>query len=92
MRRAAISVSGNIAEGYERQYRKEYIQFLMIAKGSLAELETYLLFSRDLGYLTEDGYKEIELNRQELGLLMRSLIGSLRERPNDPTSVCAHRP
>lgn len=78
MRRASLSISGNIAEGYERQHRREYVQFLAIARGSLGELETYVLFSRDLGYLNEEGYGEIEGRRREVSLLLRALIGSLR--------------
>lgn len=78
IQRAAISISANIAEGYERQHRKEYIQFLMIAKGSLGEVETYLMLSRDLGYLTEDQYNELDGQRQEIGKLLRGLINSLR--------------
>lgn len=78
MQRAAISVSANIAEGYERQYRKEYIQFLMIAKGSLGELETYLMFSKDLSYIGEEKYNELDGQRQEIGRLLRGLINSLK--------------
>lgn len=48
IRRAYLSVVANIAEGYERQHRKEDIQFLTAAKGSLGEVEAYLLFSKDL--------------------------------------------
>ena len=77
IRRAAISVSANIAEGYERQHRKEYIQFLMIAKGSLGEVETYLLFSKDLGYLTAEKYKAVNSKRQEVARLLKGLIRSL---------------
>ena len=78
MQRAAISISANIAEGYERQYRKEYIQFLMIAKGSLGELETYLMFSKDLLYIDENKYIELNGQRQEVGRLLRGLINSLK--------------
>lgn len=77
IRRAAISISANIAEGYERNYRKEYIQFLMIAKGSLGEVETYLLFSKDLGYITSDEYSKIDIKRIETSKLLKGLIKSL---------------
>ena len=51
MRRAAVSIPSNLAEGAARTGRKEFAQFLSIAKGSLSELETQLLISADLGYL-----------------------------------------
>lgn len=50
MRRAAVSVPSNIAEGQARQGTREYLQFLSHAGGSLAELETQLLLSEDLGF------------------------------------------
>ena len=77
IRRAAISISANIAEGYERNHRKEYLQFLMIARSSLGELETYLMFSKDLGYLNSEKFENLELKRQEVGKLLRGLINSL---------------
>jgi four helix bundle protein len=77
IQRAAISISANIAEGYERQYRKEYIQFLMIARGSLGEVETYLMFAKDLGYVAEEKFKELDGQRQEVSKLLRGLINSL---------------
>lgn len=51
MRRAAVSIPSNLAEGAARTGRKEFAQFLSIAKGSLSELETQLLISVELGYL-----------------------------------------
>lgn len=69
IQRAAVSISANVAEGYERQYRKEYIQFLMIAKGSLGEVETYLMFARDLGYIDNEKYLQLDEYRKETGRL-----------------------
>lgn len=77
IRRAAISISANIAEGSERQYKKEFVQFLSIARGSLAEVETYLILSKDLGYLNEKGFSELEEQRKEVGRLLRGLYKSL---------------
>ncbi|MBN1493161.1 MAG: four helix bundle protein [Candidatus Omnitrophica bacterium] len=77
MRRASLSMSANIAEGYERQHRKEYVQFLTIAKGSLGEIETFLLFSKDLGYITNAEYLKIEEARKEVARLLSGLIKSL---------------
>jgi four helix bundle protein len=54
LRRAAVSVAANIAEGHGRNTKGEYIQFLGIAKGSLAELETLLILSKELEYLNDE--------------------------------------
>jgi len=77
IRRAGVSISANIAEGYERQHRKEYIQFLSVAKGSLGEVETYLMYAKDLGYMPEVLYQSMETKRQEIGKMLRGLIRSL---------------
>ena len=55
MRRAAVSVPSNLAEGAARTSRKEFSQFISIAKGSLSELETQLLIAADLQYIDREG-------------------------------------
>ena len=57
MRRAAVSIPSNLAEGAARTGQKEFAQFLSIAKGSLSELETQLLISAELGYLDQKLYR-----------------------------------
>ena len=54
LRRAAVSVPSNVAEGAARISKREFAQFLSVARGSLAEVETQILIAKDLGYLTED--------------------------------------
>lgn len=54
MRRSAISIPSNIAEGFKRSHNKEYKQFLHITLGSLAELETQLIIAKELGFIEEN--------------------------------------
>ena len=54
MRRAAVSVPSNLAEGAARSSKREFAQFISISKGSLSELETQMLIAADLGYLSAD--------------------------------------
>ncbi|MEW6679300.1 MAG: four helix bundle protein [Pseudomonadota bacterium] len=71
MRRAAVSVPSNIAEGAARNSKKEFVQFLSIARGSLSELETQLLISADLGYL--DGKHDVFAKADRVSRLMTGL-------------------
>ncbi|MBQ6601202.1 MAG: four helix bundle protein [Clostridia bacterium] len=74
MRRSAISVPSNIAEGYERKSKKEYLQFLSIAKGSRAELETQLYICIRQNYITQaQAYKAFGLCN-EVGRILNTLI------------------
>ena len=57
MRRAAISVQANIAEGFERNSKKEYVQFLSIAKASAGELRSHLYVAKDLEYIGDDHFE-----------------------------------
>lgn len=74
MRRAAISVASNIAEGASRQSSKEFIRFLYIANGSLAELETQLIISNKLGYFNNKNFGELEQECDEIGKMISGLI------------------
>ena len=72
IQRASVSIPSNIAEGSARQSNKEYIQFLYIALGSAAEVETQLLIARDLGYTDsiDSLYNDIQsIKRMLLGLI-----------------------
>ena len=77
MQRAAVSIPANIAEGYERNHRKEYLQFLHIAKGSLGELDAYLLLAKDLGYLADEEFKRAYSKRQDTVKMLHGLIKEL---------------
>ena len=57
MRRAAASVTANIAEGFGRQTYKEKVQFYYMAKGSLSELKNFTLIAKDVGYLSDENFK-----------------------------------
>ena len=75
VRRAAISIPSNLAEGAARTGRKEFAQFLSIAKGSLSELETQLLISAELGYL--DAKHAIFDRVEEVSALLSGLHRSI---------------
>jgi len=77
MRRSAVSIPANIAEGYRRGHRKEYIQFLRIAQGSCGELETFLSISKDLDFIKEKEFEEFEKVQEEISRLLQALISSL---------------
>lgn len=78
MRRAAVSVVSNIAEGYARKGRREYINFLSIAYASLSELETQLLLSKDLEYIKEDNLKGLLDLKDEVGGMLFSMQQKLK--------------
>jgi four helix bundle protein len=81
MRRAAVSVPSNIAEGQGRLTRGEFRQFLGIAKGSLMELETQLLIARNLAYLRDSEPLLSQLS--EVARLLNGLVNSVRERSDN---------
>jgi len=80
MRRAAVSIPSNIAEGHARHSTKEFIHFLRIAQGSKAELETQLLLCLKIGYLADTDTEGIVSLLQEIGKMLNTLIAKLGKR------------
>ena len=80
MRRAAVSIPSNIAEGHSRRSTADYINFVSIAVGSLAELDTQLILSVDIGYLSEEEYNTIFHDIEILQKQLHGLRNSLKER------------
>lgn len=80
IRRAAVSVPSNIAEGAARTGSKEFLKFLSISRGSLSEIETQVLISKDLGYVNNPEQIMVQINK--VFSLLGGLINSLRERSN----------
>jgi four helix bundle protein len=77
MRRAAVSIPSNIAEGFMRRHNKEYKQFLYIVLGSLAELETQVILAKELGFLERDQDDTFLNNIEELNKMVTGLIKCL---------------
>lgn len=73
MRRAVVSVSSNIAEGFSRYSKNEKRQFYSIAKGSLTEIDNQLLVAKDIGYIDEAKYQEVESQIVTVGKLITSI-------------------
>ncbi len=79
LRRSAVSIPSNIAEGYGRNSRGEYIQFLGVANGSLKESETQIIVASRLKYITSEQLAEGMERTTELGKMLRGLISSLKK-------------
>jgi four helix bundle protein len=74
MRRAAVSIPSNIAEGAARQTKKESVQFYSVARGSLSELDTQLQLCSDLAFLPERQIAEVSNQLETVGALLNGLI------------------
>ena len=84
IRRAAVSVPSNIAEGYGRKTTPEYIRFLYIAYGSNCELETQILLSGDLGYIETGKLEILKEGIGEVERMLKALIKSLERKHSTP--------
>jgi four helix bundle protein len=78
LRRAAISIPTNIAEGFERASRKEYVNFLNYAKGSTGEVRSLLNLTFELGYIEQSRHEELRNAIMELSRYLANQIKSLR--------------
>jgi four helix bundle protein len=78
MRRCAVSIGSNIAEGRGRDGDGDFSRFIQIASGSAAELEYQILLAKDLGYLDDSEYAKLNSNLAEVGRMLISLRGSIR--------------
>lgn len=79
MRRAAISIPSNIAEGQSRQHLKEYIQFLKTSYGSAAELETQIIIAHKINYLTSEQLKNLSSVTESIKKMLYVLIQKINK-------------
>ena len=79
IRRAAISIPSNIAEGKSKRSTKDFIRFVLMARGSTAELETQLLIGLDLGYATTEQIQSLLKKTSEIGRMLNGLISKMEE-------------
>jgi four helix bundle protein len=86
LRRASVSVSTNIAEGANREHKRDYLKFPYIARGSMAETEYLLHLSRRLEYLQDDEYKKLDDMRIEAAKTLHGLITAVKKEVEQGTA------
>ncbi len=79
IRRATLSIISNIAEGFERDGDKEFVQFLSVAKGSCGEVRAQLYVALDQAYLTEERFRQLTELAEEISRLLARFIHYLRD-------------
>ena len=82
IRRAAVSVGSNIAEGAKRQTSQDYARFLNIAEGSIAETEYQLMVGRDLGYSEKEAIEPLIAEASEISRMLYALRAAVEQRPS----------
>jgi four helix bundle protein len=87
LRRAAVSIGANIAEGCGRRSDGELVRFLQIARGSASEVEHHLLLARDLKFLQAVTHQDLEKRLQEVQRMLTSLVSSIQETPRAAARV-----
>jgi four helix bundle protein len=81
IQRAGISINANIAEGFERNTRKEFIQFLYISKGSCGEIRSLLYLAMDMDFITENEFQQLKKDAVTLSKSIASFIRYLKNNP-----------
>jgi four helix bundle protein len=80
LRRSSVSVASNIAEGSARSSTREFMHFLRIARGSLAEIQTQLDLAQRVSYLSADAFSSLDLRIDEVGRILNTVLAGLRRR------------
>lgn len=80
IRRAAVAIPSNIAEGAARDYDKEFIQFLYIALGSASEIETQLTIAFNLGFLSDGDFKNLIAQQETISKLIMGMVKYLKNK------------
>ncbi|MCK4421371.1 four helix bundle protein [candidate division WOR-3 bacterium] len=83
VRRAALSIMNNIAEGYSRQTDKEFIQFLYISKGSASEVQSQIYVALDLNYINKEEFNRLYGETEDISKLLSGFIRYLKESGNE---------
>jgi four helix bundle protein len=81
MRRSAVSIVSNIAEGKERETASEFVRFLYVAKGSAGELQAQLTIASDIEAITEKDFSELSMRASKVSSMLGALIASIKKRP-----------
>ncbi len=91
MRRAAVGVAANIAEGHASAYRGEFLRYLSIAHGSLTELECHLLIAVDVGHVNAEEIERALATGDEVSRMLRAMRRALGEEPTRRSTLTARR-
>lgn len=80
LRRSSVSIPSNIAEGHGRYATNDYLRFLRIATGSLCEVQTQLLIAKNLSFLSESSYNQLDELTKEIERMLSSMIRKLNQK------------
>ena len=92
MKRSVVSISSNIAEGFERGTRKQHIEYVYIAKGSAGELRSQVIIAREVGLLDEQAYEWLLEHCETCSRMLAAFISSLKKSAKDFTGLKYHEP